>query len=85
MIDPDNLTQFARQCAYDGQWYCQDCHDGEKEHAIPSKILYEGDAKPYKVSLRSMWFLEHIKNEPIFSVDMMVGCRPLKCLTKKVD
>lgn len=72
MVDPDNVTQFARQCAYNGRWYCFDCHDNVNVYPVPSKLLYAADPKPSKVSLRAMWFLQHIKHEPIFIVDMLV-------------
>jgi hypothetical protein len=39
IIDPENKTEFARRCEYDGKWYCDVCHIND-EAVVPSYILH---------------------------------------------
>ena len=70
IIDPDNKTEFARRCEYDGKWYCAECHIND-EAIIPAIVLHKGEAALQLVSRRAKQFLGLIDTEPVLMVEMI--------------
>lgn len=70
IIDPENKTEFARRCEYDGKWYCEDCHVNN-EAVIPAVVLHHGDATPQPVSRRAKQFLGLVDTEPVLMLEMI--------------
>ncbi|GAB1611016.1 sorting nexin-29-like isoform X2 [Argonauta hians] len=54
-------------CAYDGCYYCSDCHHNEEFH-IPSKIIFNWDFSKYKVSVKNLEFLKEIQEYPLIDI-----------------
>lgn len=57
----------ARVCAYDGCYYCHECHENE-ESIVPAKVIHNWDFRKYKVSKHTKIFLQQIEQEPLFNI-----------------
>merc|ERR550534_3543269 len=57
-----------KTCAFDGGYYCPDCHM-EEEHCIPARIIHNWDFRRHKVAKYNKIFLMKVEEEPLFHID----------------
>ncbi|ESN92991.1 hypothetical protein HELRODRAFT_69510, partial [Helobdella robusta] len=60
-------TNEARQCDYDGLFYCNKCHWNDSM-AIPARIVYNWDFDLKKVCRASKSFLRMMSNRPVINI-----------------
>ncbi|XP_014672349.1 PREDICTED: pleckstrin homology domain-containing family M member 3-like [Priapulus caudatus] len=57
----------ARVCAFDGAYYCYECHEND-ENVIPARIIHNWDFRKHKVAKYTKLLLDRIQEEPLFDL-----------------
>ena len=63
------LFGVPRLCQFTRRYYCDECHNNTDTSVIPARLLYNWDAKQYKVAKSSLLFLKSINTKPMINAN----------------